>query len=125
MKSLFVAIILSFTIGTQYSHSNTSKIGTIKISSDDPYEKICYVFVGKPNKSKVQPLLEAVMKKHNLAVNNENIMKAASCLLTLRKKSTIGITEMEILKHMYQKGTSKLTFPDQAAISSVLLEKSK
>lgn len=125
MKRLLISIAFSLIVGVPISYSSSICFITKKVHLDDPYEKICFVFIGKPSKSKVQPLLEAVMKKYNLPVNNENIMKAASCVLTLRKQSSIGITEMEILRHMYKQGSNKLKFPDQAAISAVLLEKSK
>lgn len=95
------------------------------ILKEDPYEKICFVFIGKPSKVKVQPLLEATMKKFNLSITDENVMKAASCVLSLRKTSAVGVTEMEILKHMYQKGSTKISFPNQAAISFTLLETNK
>lgn len=88
----------------------------------DPYEMMSAVFVGKPKKSAIQPMLEDVMKRYKLEVNRENLIRVASVLLDMRKASKIGVTEMEILKHMYQRGAKNTNFPNQAAVSATYLE---
>ena len=107
------------TASTQSSSSSSS------IADKDPYEVIHIAFEGFPDKEDVQPMLEAVMKRYNMTVTNDNIIKVGNMLVTLRQDSKVGVTEMEILKHIYQKGSSSLTLPEQAGISSVLLEQSK
>ncbi len=43
-------------------------------------------------------------------------------LVVLRKSSAIGVTEMDILKHMYQNKIPGTTIDKQAGLSSALLE---
>lgn len=105
---------------TQSSSSSSSSI-----ADKDPYEVIHIAFEGFPDKEDVQPMLEVVMKRYDMTVTNDNIIKVGNMLVTLRQDSKVGVTEMEILKHIYQKGSSSLTLPEQAGISSVLLEQSK
>jgi len=91
----------------------------------DPYYIMSVAFVGRPKEDVIKPLMEAVMKRYQLSINRDNLLKCASALVSLRKESTIGVTEMQILKHMYQKGVSKTTFPKQAALSASILELTK
>lgn len=127
MKRAVAVMLVSITLVPLLLSSNTVSIPIIEkiIVKEDPYYKICVVFVGQPKKQDVKSLLEAVMKKQNLIVTDENIIKAASCVLSLRKTSKIGLSEMQILKHMYRNSTSQLNFANQAAISFTLLETKK
>ena len=94
-------------------------------NTNDIYEKIHVAFEGMPEIEKVKPLMEAVMEKYNLPITTENINKCGSALVSLKHESKIGITEMEILKHMYQKGEINVNFPTQAAMSLMYLEGTK
>lgn len=105
--------------------TTTPSSSTSKIADKDPYEVIHIAFEGFPDKEEVQPMLEAVMRRYDMPVTNDNILKVGNMLVVLRKESKVGVTEMEILKHIYQKGSSSITLPEQAGISSVLLEQSK
>lgn len=91
----------------------------------DPYEKIHIAFEGMPEISELKPMLEDVMKRSNMEINNDNILKCANVLVVLRQNSKIGITEMQILKHMYQNGSSNMDYATQSAMSSLILEKTK
>lgn len=46
-------------------------------------------------------------------------------LVALRKESAVGVTEMEILKHMYQNGDASKDIKMQAAESMLILEQTK
>jgi hypothetical protein len=94
-------------------------------STSDPYNIIEGAFEGRPSKGDVQPMLESVMKTYKMEITDNNIMAVGSMLVDLRKASKIGVTEMAILKHIYQKGSSALSLPQQAAISATILEKTK
>ena len=107
------------------TQSSSSSSSSSSIADKDPYEVIHIAFEGFPDKEDVQPMLEAVMKRYNMTVTNDNIIKVGNMLVTLKQDSKVGVTEMEILKHIYQKGSSSITLPEQAGISSVLLEQSK
>lgn len=115
----------SSSTSTAPSTQSSSSSSSSSIADKDPYEVIHIAFEGFPDKEDVQPMLEAVMKRYNMTVTNDNIIKVGNMLVTLRQDSKVGVTEMEILKHIYQKGSSSLTLPEQAGISSVLLEQSK
>lgn len=89
------------------------------------YEMMENAFEGYPRESEIKPMMEDVMKTHNMRVTEENLQKFGSVLIGLRKESKVGVTEMEILKRMYQKGSNNNTMPDQAAISFYYLETTK
>ena len=120
---LILALTLSFTnlveVGTtaqfELKHSNA-------IQKASAYEMMEVVFIGKPSKSTIQPLLEGVMKKYKLPIAEDNLLRASSALVSLRKNSNAGITEMQKLRHMYQHGANGGTFPSQAGMSASLLE---
>jgi len=91
-------------------------------SADEAYEMLHVVFEGNPEKVALKRLMSAVMAKYDIVENYENLNRCGSALLSMKKSSAIGVTEMQILKHMYQYGDATQSFPNQAAISAVLLE---
>jgi homoaconitase/3-isopropylmalate dehydratase large subunit len=93
-------------------------------SADEAYDMLHVVFEGNPEKEVIRKLMSAVMAKYNIEENYENLNRCGSALLGLKQSSAIAITEMQILKHMYQHGDSGYNFPTQAAISAVFLEQS-
>jgi len=97
----------------------------VQKNEPEPYEKIHIAFEGFPNIEVIKPLLESVMTRYNIIINNDNILKCANVLITLKNDSKVGVTEMDILKHIYQKGTSKIDYATQAAISYTYLESTK
>lgn len=107
------------------STSQEPNSSTSSPSDKDAYEVIEGVFEGSPSKSQVQPMIEAVMNRYGMTITNEHTMNVANMLFVLKKESKVGVTEMEILKHIYQHGSSSVTLPEQAAISSVYLEQNK
>lgn len=94
-------------------------------NADDAYGKIHIAFEGMPDTEKVKPLLEAVMNRYNIVINNDNVLRCANVLVVLKKDSKVGVTEMDILKHMYQSGSSSVDYATQAAISATYLEQTK
>ncbi len=111
------------------SNSTTPSYSTPERTSSsnekDPYEMMQVAFEGSPEISKIKPMLEAVLEKYDLPKTDEYRLKVGSMLVSLRKASAVGVTEMEILKHIYQKGSNKISLPDQAGLSATLLETSK
>lgn len=111
------------------SNSTTPSYSTPERTSSsnekDPYEMMQVAFEGSPEISKIKPMLEAVLEKYNLPKTDEYRLKVGSMLVSLRKASAVGVTEMEILKHIYQNGSNKISLPDQAGLSATLLETSK
>jgi len=104
------------------STTNQSSVVNTGKSADEAYEMLHVVFEGRPEKETVQRLMSAVMAKYGIEENYENLNRCGSALLSMKQSSAIGITEMQILKHMYQHGDAGQSFPNQAAISAVLLE---
>lgn len=135
-NSIAILVLLAFLNScSSNSSSNSSTIGSSSYSSStsssniaaekDPYEIMNVAFVGNPQISEIKPLMESVMDNYNLPQTNENKLKVGSMLVALRKSNTVGVTEMDILKHIYRYGSNKLTLPEQAGISSTLLITSK
>lgn len=105
--------------------SYTTPERTSSSNEKDPYEMMQVAFEGSPEISKIKPMLEAVLEKYDLPKTDEYRLKVSSMLVSLRKASAVGVTEMEILKHIYQNGSNKISLPDQAGLSATLLETSK
>jgi len=54
-------------------------------------------FKGSPEISKIKPMLEAVIEKYDLPKTDEYRLKVGSILVSLRKASAVGVTEMKFL----------------------------
>lgn len=108
---------------TTPSYTTTER--TSSSNEKDPYEMMQVAFEGSPEISKIKPMLEAILEKYDLPKTDEYRLKVGSMLVSLRKASAVGVTEMEILKHIYQNGSNKISLPDQAGLSATLLETSK
>jgi len=110
------ALVYGDGIADQSAIVNTGK------SADEAYEMLHVVFEGNPDKEALKRSMSAVMAKYGIDENYENLNRCGSALLSMSKSSAIGVTEMQILKHMYQQGDAAQSFPNQVAISAVLLE---
>lgn len=102
--------------------SSTSPIVNTGKSSEEAYEMLHVVFKGQPELASIRKLMHPVMTMYNMEENYENLNRCGSALLAMRKSSAVGVTEMEILKHMYQYGSNHLTFAEQVALSATILE---
>lgn len=80
------------------------------------------VFTGRPDKEDIEPQLEAVMNLYNIPITDDNLLKIANMLYVLKKESKVGVTELQILKNIYQTGYTGNTLEYQAALSATLLE---
>jgi len=98
---------------------------TPSVSEHDPYEMMHVAFEGEPEIDKIKPLIETILERYKMPINDEFRLKVGSMLIDLRKNSKVGVTEMDILKHIYQNYTPNISLPDQAGLSSTLLENSK
>ncbi len=126
-------IILIASCNSKKEESENEKIDRLakewvanqdKYNSTDEYEIIRVTFTGYPDKEEVQPMLEEVMRRYDFSINRDNILKVSNMLSVLKGKSLVGVSEMQILKHIYQKAI----FDDlatQAAYSATILEQSK
>ncbi len=105
--------------------TRTKSFQPAKSAFQDPYDVIEGAFENSPKKSKVQPMLEEIMRVHGVEVTDRNINKVASALVAMRMASLVGVTEMDILKHVYQKGSPDQSIQVDIANSATLLEKTK
>ena len=101
--------------------SNPSSTTTESSTSSENTQPNAYgmmevAFEGNPSTNEIQPMMEEVMKNYKLEVNEENLQKVASMLVSLRKESKVAVTEMEILKNIYQKGDRNVPLTTQAEI---------
>ncbi len=120
-----VAILTFCSNNTSSDNSTSSSSSSTSVAEKDPYELMHLAFEGSPEVSEIKPMLEAVMDKYNFPKTNDNRLKVGNMLVALRQASTVGVTEMEILKHIYQEGSNQISLPDQAGLSVTLLETSK
>jgi len=105
---------------------NTSAISTFKSGSlEDGYEILHLIFQDQPDIESIKKLADPVLTQHGLDISYKNLETLGSALLGLRQRSAVGVTEMEILKHMYQNGSHDNDFLKQVAISAFYLEQNK
>jgi hypothetical protein len=121
--TILTMFMLLFSCGKENSSSYTTAYTTAYTT--DAYTMMETAFEGYPRKSEIQPMMQKVMKMYGYPETEENLQRFGSVLVSLRKESVLGVTEMDILKHVYQNGNTSITFPQQAAISAVYLEKYK
>lgn len=133
MKIFLFNLILGFLLvghlsATARTHSrssdlvsNPSMMSNNDFVEADPYEMMHSVFVGNPEISEIRPLVEGVLKKYSLPATDEYRLKVGSMLVTLRKHNEGKITEMELLKHIFQHGSNRISLPDQAGLSATIL----
>jgi maltose-binding protein MalE len=120
---LVLSTAIACSSNDQSQSSTTSSTSTT--DSEDPYYMMHIAFEGMPEIEEFKPMLDAVMERYGIESNRENLLKVGNVLVTLRKESKVGVTEAELLKHIYQRGSSQVTFPEQAGASAVILEKTK
>lgn len=122
MKKL---IKLSFVLATTISIASCSCEHKKEPIPKNPYEIMAVAFEGFPEKNSISAMMEPVMDRHKIEKTDKNRTDFADMLLRLRKGSALGVTEMDILKHMYQKGSGSNTLVQQAALSATYLEETK
>lgn len=89
------------------------------------YDTLHVAFEGYPDEKRMQGLFEAVLLHYKMPVTTENVKGLGSLLISLRKQSKVGVTEMDILQHIYQNKNSKFDLPTQAEFSFNIIEKTK
>lgn len=122
---IIVAILSSCANNSSEKNSNydNSKYkAKNEISKKDPYEVMHATFEGSPDISELKLMLESVMQTYNFERTNDNRLKIANMLVTLRKESTVGVTEMDILKDIYLNGSDKISLAEQEGLSATILE---
>ena len=86
-----------------------SSLGNYPVSSEPTigtYDTIASAFKGNPKAENVKQLIDTVLKQCNMEVTRDNVTHFAKKLVEKRKANKGGMTEMNILKEMYQHGTS-------------------
>lgn len=117
--------LLTFTLSIWLLSSCGSIDNTTNTDNIDEYEMVSTVFEGNHSREDIKPLVDKVLKMYDMPVNRENVLKISSAILDLKKESAVGVTEMDILKHIYQKGDPSIDFVEQVVISFNVLERSK
>lgn len=95
------------------------------IEGKDAYEVMEVAFEGYPSKEKIQPMLEAVMTRYRMSIDNESLLHVANALVVMKNQSKVGVTEMDILKYVYQRGNSTDDLATNIAIAATVLEATK
>jgi hypothetical protein len=122
LKILLLFIVIGFTNCNSSPDNKNNGNTENSVYEKNAFEKMELAFIGHPSESEIKPILEKVIEFHGGIINEDTRERSASVLISLRKSSKKGVTEMDILKHMAENGASELTYPNQAAISFTLLE---
>ena len=94
-------------------------------STDHAYTIIETAFEGYPDKKDVKPMLEDVMKRYGMEITDDGVLKAANVLVAMKNASLVGVTEIEILKRVYQRGAMSGDYVTNIAIAATFLESTK
>lgn len=88
-------------------------------------DQMAVVFEGKPSKEEIKVKLDQAIKLYGLEITEDNYNRAGSALVSLRKASKAGVTEMEILDYMIRSyaDNAKMSFADMAGLAATMLEK--
>lgn len=130
---LFILLSTAYSCSTDSTRSEqattssppTETAQATQADQEDPYYIMHIAFEGMPEIEDFKPQLDAVMERYDMEINRDNLLKVANALVVMRKESKVGVTEAEILKHVYQKGTSKISIADQIGLSATILETTK
>jgi uncharacterized phage-associated protein len=122
MKKLIIAYAI-LIIPVIYSCGNA----TSRESSNNttPYEQFHVVFSGNPSVEEIQNLMDAIIDQYGMENTDKLKHQIASALLSMRNESAIGVTEMDIMKYMYQNPKLDKPLPNAIAEASFILEKTK
>lgn len=99
--------------------------GYVDLGGKTAYEIMSVAFEGFPREKEIKPMMDEVLMRYGQPINDQSRIKFGDMLVLFRKNSLVGMTEMEILKHMYQRGSSSRTLQDQAIFSAGLIETTK
>lgn len=117
MRKLLLLFILS---GSLMSCANEAQIANEE--KPPAYEQFHDVFRGSPEVQDIQNLMDAILDQYQMEKNELNKQKFGSALLKMQQISPTGITEMEIMKYMYQHPDTSLSLPTAIATATAILE---
>jgi len=123
MKNLFKVITLGLLFSIILTNCGSPSNEIEKEAT--AYETMELLFEGYPATSEIQPMLETVMTRFDVEITEENLKIYGGELYSRRKKSLVGVTEMEILKDVYQKGYTENTLEGEILLSYLYLESTK
>lgn len=86
-----------------------------------PLDQAVLAFTGNPTRTEIKPRMDVALQLYGLQATEENYGRAGSVLVTLRQQN--GTPEMAILDYMIRSHVEgvNLSFPEAAAIASVML----
>ncbi|WP_299288465.1 hypothetical protein [uncultured Mucilaginibacter sp.] len=120
MKKL---LLLLFLLPLFYScGSDDSSESTENITA---YEKMHVVFTDKPSEETISKLMNPILTNYSLPIDEEHEEKFASALVSMKQQSAVGVTEMEILKYMYQHPDASSSLPEAIGKAATILEMRK
>ena len=89
------------------------------------YEQFQTVFKGNPRAEEIQKLMDAIIEQYGMENTDKLKNQIASALLGMSNDSAVGVTEMDIMKYMYQNPQLAKPLPTAIAEAAFILEKIK
>lgn len=108
----------------RYEPPTTRKDITIEqvYEGEDPYLVMNATFTGNPDRETLQMLIIPLMERHDMMVNNTNLMRVANVLHSLKENSRYGISEMQILLHANRNHIKGIPISEQLGVAAAALE---
>jgi hypothetical protein len=95
------------------------------IENTPAYEQFHTIFKEEPSAEDIGKLMDAILDQYHMEHTEKNKQRLGSVFYDLRTKSAIGITEMQLMKYVYQNYNPKEDFVLCASKAAVVLEYTK
>lgn len=86
------------------------------------YEQFHVVFKGEPEVQDIQKLMDAILDQYQMEKTELNKHKFGSALLKMQQTSPTGVSEMQIMKYMYQNSDASTPLPTAIGKAAYILE---
>jgi len=132
MKKLIIGLLVVFGViillGKIFGGSDKrteAQINNDAVNSTPAYEQFHSVFKGEPETEDISKLMDGILDQYHMEHTEINKQKLGSVFYSLRTKSAIGISEMQLMKYAYQNYDPKDSFVVCASKAAVVLEYTK
>lgn len=118
-------LLALITLAMAFSSCNSSTKCSHQTREDSIYLSMHETFVGKPDTAIIKPLVKRLLAKYGSELFDDDPAMLGQMTTEFRKMSVVGVTEMDILKHIYQHGDRCEPLDKNIVMSYMRLEKRK
>ncbi|MDN5288176.1 MAG: hypothetical protein JWR38_4450 [Mucilaginibacter sp.] len=121
MKNLLKAFFAIFLLVTISCNQQSAKGRQNDYVNNTPaYEQFHTIFKGEPSAEDIGRLMDAILDMYHYPKMEQTKQKFGSMFYGLRKNSVAGVSEMELMKYMYQ-NPNNIDPPTTAAAKALII----